>query len=259
MSATEAWLNYAEEVVNCPDAHRRRCIAAGGAVPGSERVDGNELRWPGYLGADWQPGTGVLCVGSVHREAEPAKQIDPVNLRTDRELVVATRTWLAAGRSQGSDADYLHSLRAAYVDALPTWGPWKKFFRKIAEDGLGMSRSQIAYANLAKCRVAIHLGPQQRSAQTRLPLLCQTDFIPMAKLVAAIRPAAVLVCNLNAGRGGTVVETWDAGDVSPLVFRWHGQSGHDRHNTDPTRRDFRVWVPEAVRDIRARQELVQNA
>ena len=50
-----AWLNYAWRVVNCPESHRARCIREGVGVPGPGRVDGNDLRLPGYLGRNYEP------------------------------------------------------------------------------------------------------------------------------------------------------------------------------------------------------------
>jgi hypothetical protein len=53
-----------------------------------------------------------------------------------------------------------------------------------------MDRTQIAYTNLAKCRVSIDRGARQRAAEAVLTRLCQRDY-PMADLVEAIRPVAV--------------------------------------------------------------------
>jgi hypothetical protein len=115
----KAWLDYAWHVIACPDTHRSPCSARGGAVPGRGRVDGNELRWPGYLGPRWEPGRGALCVGGVHCEAYPVKHADPVLVRTDAELVAAARAWLAESRSPYSDDPYLRPTRDADIDALP--------------------------------------------------------------------------------------------------------------------------------------------
>jgi hypothetical protein len=247
------WLDYAWRVVTCPAEHRSACIAAGGAVPGPGRVDGNELRWPGYVGRRWEPGRGVLCVGAVHREADPTKHVGPTITRTNRELNEATRAWQSRGRSPHGDETYLRAIQDAYVDALPTWDRWNRHFRPLVEDHLRMAREEIAWTNLAKCRVSIDRGAGERAAEQKVIRLCQQRFVPIADLVAALRPAAVLCCVLKAIPGGGIVESWDSSAWSPRVFTWFGLTGHDRHNTDPHRRDFSEWAPEAAAMIRARQ------
>ncbi len=244
------WLDYAWDVVDCPDSHRRACEAAGGGIPGPGRVDGNDLRWPGYLGRDYCEGSGVLCVGAVHREAPLAMEAtDPIIARTNRELVAGARTWLRAGRSPQSDAAYLERLRSAYEEALPRWPRWRRHFRTLVEDYLSMSSTQIAWTNLAKCRVSIDRGAAERASQATLTRLCQRQF-PARELVEAIRPAAVLVAVLGARPGGDLVETWHSPRAAPLVFAWQGQSGHDRMNTDPAARRLSEWGPEAAERIK---------
>ena len=73
-------------------------------------------------------------------------------------MVNAHRRWLQRGRSRDEDRTYLEAVRGAYEDALPHWSRWKRHFRSLVQDYLGISRTDIAWANLAKCRVAIHLG-----------------------------------------------------------------------------------------------------
>lgn len=135
----QRWLDYAWSVLNSPAEHRRECLANGSAVPGPGRVDGNDLRWPGYLGRDYEPASGVLCVGAVHREGNPANRDDgSVAERTDAELVAGARKWLTTGRSPTSDAGYLESLRSSYQQALPTWSRWQRHYRTLVEDYLGL-------------------------------------------------------------------------------------------------------------------------
>jgi hypothetical protein len=247
------WLDYAWRVVNCPDEHRAVCVAAGGAVPGPGRVDGNELRWPGYVGRKWIPGRGVLCVGAVHREADQAKHGGEVISRTNRELNEATRAWASRGRSTETDEVYLRAVQAAYVDALPTWERWNQHFRPLVNDLLKMNTDEIAWANLAKCRVSIDRGAHQQAAEQKVTRLCQQQFVPMSDLVAALRPAAVLCSVLRAGPGEGIVESWEGVEWSPMVITWFGRTGHDRYNKHPLRRAFSVWAPEAATAIRARQ------
>lgn len=246
----ERWLDYAWSVVNCPAEHRAHCEALGAAVPGVGRVDGNELRWPGYLGREYQEGAGVLCVAAVHREARPEEEAGTPVGATNAQLIAAHRRWLSEGRSAEEDALFLESIRQTYVDALPHWRRWTRHFRTLVEHHLGLKRTEIAWTNLAKCRLAVHRG--NRSAETELTRLCQMEFAPMAELIEAIRPELVLVAVLNATSGGGIVSTWNSPSTSPLVYSWHGQSGHDRHNRDPRRRKLSEWAPGMVAAYQSR-------
>ena len=246
----ERWLDYAWSVVNCPAEHRAHCEALGAAVPGVGRVDGNELRWPGYLGREYQEGAGVLCVAAVHREARPEEEAGTPVGATNAQLIAAHRRWLSEGRSAEEDALFLESIRQTYVDALPHWRRWTRHFRTLVEHHLGLKRTEIAWTNLAKCRLAVHRG--NRSAETELTRLCQMEFAPMAELIEAIRPELVLVAVLNGTSGGGIVSTWNSPSTSPLVYSWHGQSGHDRHNRDPRRRKLSEWAPGMVAAYQSR-------
>ncbi len=251
----ERWLDYAWSIINCPKSHRERCEALGAAVPGHGRVDGNEVRWPGYLGEGYREGTGILCVGAVHREARPEEEArDSVTRRTNAELVNAHRRWVQRGRSRDEDRDYLAAVRAAYECALPRWDRWKDHFRTLVEVHLGMSRREIAWTNLAKCRVPIHRGNRIRTAEAKLIRLCQRDFAPVTELVEAIRPGLVLCCVLHAPSGGDIVSSWDSSSASPLVYCWQGRTGHDLHNRDPQRRRLAEWAPEMARAYRTRTQ-----
>lgn len=245
------WVDYAWGILNCPEEHRRRCVGAGAAVPGPRRVDGNDLRWPGYLGRDWNPNRGVLCVGAVHREPSLESEAgDPIGARTNAELIQFARRWLHVGRSPESDRAYLDSLRNTYEEALPSWSRWKRHFRTLVEDHLGLTVKEIAWTNLAKCRVPIHSGDRARRAEQHLTRLCQAEFAPVSDLVERIRPVAVLVAVLKAGSGGPIVSSWESPNASPLVFTWQGQSGHDRHNTDRQARKLSEWAPEMAAQVR---------
>ena len=250
MNETERlWLDYAWRVVNCPEPHLSACINKGAAVPGIDRVDGNDLRLPGYLGRNYRPG-GILCVAAVSREPSLQDEEDsPPIARTNASLFKLTRRWIRRGRSRESDSRYVRSMRLCYEEALPIWTRWKRHFRTLIEDHLKLGISDIAYTNLAKCRVPIDKGTQARQAESRLTRLCQSEFIPMREIVDIVQPAAVLVSVLGAGRNGDIVESWDGERSSPLVYAWQGQSGHDRHNTDPTARKLSDWAPEMAREV----------
>ncbi|MCW3047291.1 MAG: hypothetical protein JWO74_1575 [Solirubrobacterales bacterium] len=132
-------------------------------------------------------------------------------------------------------------------------GRWRRVFRPLIEDLLGMGLGEIAWANLAKCRVSIDRGDGQRAAEARVTRLCQSEFVPMRELVEAIRPAAVVCSVLAAGEGGTIVSSWSGPTWRPLVFTFHGLTGHDRSNRDPARRASSEWAPEAAQAIKRAQ------
>jgi hypothetical protein len=200
-------------------------------------VDGNELRWPGYLGLGYELRRGILCVAHAHREpTAETERGDPTIRDTNDRLIEATRSWTGPGlRSVTRDQQYLGAVRSAYEEALPAWNVWKGFAR-LVEHELGLDVTRVAYANLAKCRVPIERSPDP------LVRLCQRQF-PVAQLVAAIQPAVVLTCVLPARRGGPFV--WDSADARPVVLAWHGRNG-----TDPGGRPMATWAPEAGRALR---------
>ena len=230
----ESWLDYAWSVVDCPDQHRTRCEVLGAAVPGPGSMDGNEVRWPGYIGRNYQENKGVLCIGAAHREAHPEEAADPVIGRTNADLVEAHRRWLHNGRSQTEDMAFLEGVRSAYEEALPHWRRWNNPFRKLIQDHLGMSISEIAWDNLAKCRGG-------SSPHAKLAYFCQREFVPVSILIEALRPAVVLNCVLPAKPGGRIVSSWVSPSASPLVFSFHG-----RYSTDHEGRKLDEWAPEVV-------------
>jgi len=190
-------------------------------------------------------------VGAVHRESTPeGEKADPRIVRTNRQLAESAREWLAVGRSEDADDRYLDRLRTAYAEALPAWSRWQRHFRTLVEDYLQMDQAQIAWTNLAKCRVSIDRGAKQRAAEVQLTRLCQQTF-PVADLVEAIRPRVVLVAVLGAVKPGEIVSSWSSPSCSPLVYAWQGQSGHDRHNTAPGARPLSEWAPEMANSVRA--------
>jgi hypothetical protein len=90
------------------------------------------------------------------------------------------------------------------------------------------------------------LTPGYTSASAR-------DFQP-STVVDAVAPVAVLVCVLDAAAGGGLNVTWRTADHDPLVYAWHGQTGHDRSNQDPLRRPLAAWGPEMAAEVRRRLE-----
>lgn len=60
-----AWLDYCRRVVR-DDDHRVACALRGGSAAESPPVFA-DVRWPGYLGADYRPG-GLLWVNIIHED-----------------------------------------------------------------------------------------------------------------------------------------------------------------------------------------------
>ena len=232
------WLDYAWRVTNCPPEHRRTCESLGGAPVGAARQDGNDLRWPGYLGRRYDQRRGVLCVGHVHRERTGAK-LAGADAKVEPLLVDAARRWLTLGRSPENDASYLAAVQDAFEEWIPSWSRWSSGFKRVVEDELGMDHTQIGFTNLAKCRY-----PLEGSPPIKLFVHCQETF-PVQRLVEAIRPRAVLCGVLQADETGQIVSTWKSQHAQPLVFTWHG-----RQNTDLRGRRLAEWAPEAGRRIR---------
>lgn len=190
-------------------------------------MDGLDLRWPGYLGRNYHESQGILCVGAVHVEVPLAElESNPEGFRSDQTQVEAVRTWLTEGRSSGTDEIFLERMRTAYegVGGLPRWQRWRRHFRSLLCDHLGVDETKVAWPNLAKCKCAIHLGSTQRAPQANLVRLCQQEF-PVRDLVEAIRPVAVLVSVLNAKANGPIVSNWRSASCDPLVFTWQGRQG----------------------------------
>ena len=238
---TEArWLDYAWRVATCGPAHRARCELQGGASarPGEE---GNELRWPGYIGRDYQEGTGVLCVGHVHG----TNWNDRADSMARPRLEAALREWIASRRSDVADRTYLETVRDVFERWLPSWRRWGHF--RVVLDKVGMleahdlSVREIAWTNLAKCRAPRGVNNE------RLTAFCQRDY-PIEEVVEAIRPAAVLTCVKNAYEGGSIVRTWRAPSADSLVFTWDGRRGTDRAG-----RKLRIWAEEAASRIAERR------
>lgn len=236
-----AWLDYAWAVANCPASHLAVCQREGAApaVPG--RDSGNGMRFPGYLGAAYQSGR-ALCLGSAWGEPPP-EESDPDKTRValDRTIDEIQRDWVREGRSAASDSTYLRGARSAYSEAIQTWPQWRRYFRSIVEDYVGLDVTQIAWSNFAKCRTPAPGGG------IALARACQGQF-PIADLIEAIHPVVVFTAVLAAGRPWEVVRTWGSLDPPPLVYAFHGLRG-----TDDAGRKLRDWAAEAGRAVAGRR------
>lgn len=219
------WLEYAWRVANCSPSHRRLCEEAGGASP-LEGGWGDRLRWPGYLGRDYDERRGVLCVGAVHGVGttwdEPAKS----------QLEASLQKWIDTERSEASDAAYLGTVREVFESWIPSWSHlWKPFYKRLVEDKLHLDVRQLAWTNLAKCRA---------SDGMKVMPLCQAEY-PITDVIEAIRPTTVLIGVKHAYAGGDIVQTWRSASANPRVWTWDGRQGKD-----PQDRPFDVWSAEVL-------------
>jgi hypothetical protein len=184
------WLKYARDVVGNED-HRVECSKAGGSDPlalvkeraGTERPAGfaSDVRWPGYLGAEYRPG-GVIWVSNIHRNFDSAG----LPLEFAQEANDCVRSW-----RDGTDNDetFLLRLRKVYLRGLSTWtvGTWAR----TALEDLGVPLGAIAYTNAARC--------QSVDTGTGLQELCLSKW-SLRDLVTILGPSLVLLTSETALR-----------------------------------------------------------
>jgi hypothetical protein len=184
----DGWLDYAREVVG-DGTHRALCERAGGS-PEHPGVDATDVRWPGYLGERVMRGTGLLCVGNIHRDFASG------NLRSWHrdQLVDATRGW-----RDGSvdDASYLAAVRRVYLAGLSGWRVGLHIGHVV--EALGLDLLQVAYVNAARCQYP-EVPPTMAAApqiKVRLQRLCLQRF-PVDRLVRLLDPRLVLFTSTTA-------------------------------------------------------------
>jgi hypothetical protein len=199
------WLRYAWGVVACGREHVERCEAAGGVgMPGDAIA-----RFPGFVGPDFEPGRGVLCMAHIHRYLPDVDDGEGGSLRGVEAAIVG---WRQRGRSPESDATFLSESRPAYLSAVSGWRWWKKNYQPMLDEAR-VPIGEVAFANFAKCRTVTDVDS---GASTRLARLCAKAY-PPAALIGLLRPAAVLLASLQL----------DVGDVDVPVIPWNGRNGVD--------------------------------
>ncbi len=108
------WLDYAWGVVDCTPTHVEQCEAAGGiGIPG-----GTTARFPGFVGPDFEPGRGVLCMAHVHRYLPDVDDVEGGRLHAIETAIVG---WRQRGRGSESDAAFLAESRPAYMASASSW------------------------------------------------------------------------------------------------------------------------------------------
>ncbi len=188
-------------------------------------------RFPGFVGPDFEPGRGVLCLAHIHRYLPDVDDGENGSLRDVETAIVG---WRQRGRSPESDARFLSESRPAYLAAASGWTWWRKNYQPMLDEAR-VPVGEVAFANFAKCRTVTEVDS---SASMRLANLCSKTYLPAA-LVAVLRPAAVLVASLQL----------NVGEVDVPVIPWNGRNGV---NADGLR--MANWLPlEAGRLRRIRQ------
>jgi len=91
------WLRYAWGVVASGRQHVERCEAAGGVEMPGDAI----ARFPGFVGPDFVPGRGVLCMAHIHRYLPDVDEGEGGSLRGVEAAIVG---WRQRGRSPESDA-----------------------------------------------------------------------------------------------------------------------------------------------------------
>lgn len=171
-----SFLAYARSVIRAT-SHEAACRRACGHIP-PDTVEAPYLRWPGYLGREYQRG-GLLCVSHVHTRFASGG-LAAMNALIQR-AVAATVGWR---EGTSDDAEWLDATRAMYVCGLGDrgWTVGKHYRTAWAE--LGEDEHSIAYVNAARCQ---YLG----SPPARLIRTCLAD-LPLRPLIDILRPRLVL-------------------------------------------------------------------
>ena len=201
------------------------------------------LRWPGYVGVDWEPGRGVLFVGSVHSDftRDGRRAGPPERYAIVAGMASANRGWRQSTRDTARDTRYLESTREAYASLIPGWSRDSAF--GDVRRHLGDSVESIAWTNLAHCRAR-----PRTISEYALQLRCSSrdgDY-PIGGLIAAIRPVAVVTSVLPIET--TYTRRYDlspgGGYREPWVCAFNGATGQ-RHG-----RPAGEWAIDAAATIR---------
>ena len=210
------WLDYAWGVVACPPAHAAECSLSGGTGVAND----SGVRFPGFIGTQYEPHRGVLCMGHIHRHLPDRDDVEGGRLY---DINASLSGWRTRGRSDHSDELFLVESRAAYLASAPTWDYWNRNYAPLLNDAR-VPLAEVAFANVAKCRTTTE---DDNAASVRLAKICSRVFPPEA-LISLLQPAAVLLASLRL----------DVGVGDATIVRWNGRTGVDEAGST-----MKNWLP----------------
>lgn len=243
------WLDWARPIVRMEataSAHFSSCrskLQAGSAE--YDDIDPT-LRWPGYVGSEWERGRGMLFIGSVHSDFAGVHDADYANRRPIvDDLARANKLWRELeAPTDAQDRGYLEATRSAYTRLIPHW-PRADHFTKLMTDVFRDREHPYDYAawtNLAHCRARPrHLSEyplQAHCSGTKGPY-------PIAVLVEILKPRAILMpIKPMAGDHGKRFDL-GASDYAPILRSFPGTGAATWHGRPPE-----VWVRELTEELR---------
>jgi hypothetical protein len=231
----QAWMNRVDRIVTCT-AHIQETHEAGGS-PDYDELDGQWLRWPGFIGSEYGLGVRVLGVANVHRgfRSKRFRTINPQRKHTPEHVIALDDAVRVTGqRAAGAigDREYLDGLRPMYQLGLS--GSWSvgDVFRAGLEALLPWSEEgmqRIAYANVSCCQIpeAVRI-PNAATVTEEIQALCLKHH-PLLDLTASLEPHVILCCSL-AG----YLHLKDSIDPSITLIHFSQRMG-DRHLMADTR------------------------
>lgn len=229
------WLSWARPIVRMAiddEAHFEWCESALGRArylphPHDPAASDPTLRWPGYVGRKWKPGSGILFVGSVHSDftKDGGRAGDPERRAIVQRLSEANARWReGVDPRPADDLHYLNETRDAYAALIPGWTRDGAFAEVRA--AIGDAIDEVAWTNLAHCR------SRPRTPGTDEYLLQRTcsgsaGAYPIGDLLSALRPLAVLACvaPLEGERHGRHFRFETSDGYRPILWCFRGDNG----------------------------------
>ena len=248
-----SWIEWARPIVRIRDdspEHFAWCERKLGADRYTD-LDPT-LRWPCYVGGNWEVGKGVLFIGSVHSDFRG------IGDRADREPIVhamaeSNARWRDLDSpTREDDNEYLTCTRRAYESLLPFW-PRADLFRDLLTtvfgDG-GHPFSHAAWTNLAHCR-----SKPKAIREYSIQLQCSSErgVYPISDLIRRLWPAAILISikpvettypHRYDFQATKYQEQMPAGYVGPIVRVFPGMLDPD-WNGQPSD----VWIPQLAASL----------
>jgi len=184
-SVQTAWVAWARHVAGAQDVHRNTCVQAQTKLRAvSEdrwsRIAEPGLRWPGYLGRNYQRG-GVLSVGIIHTGFASA------GLKTAPEVSAAVGAHQRWVHGDLNDDEWLAATRSMYRRGLRKGGWDVASNHRFYWEQLGETVDSVAYTNAARCQ-----WPGKRPTDRVINECLRA--LPLTDLLDVLQPRLVL-CN----------------------------------------------------------------